>query len=123
MHIQLEPHEAHTIQAYHDTSIKINNIIYHDNLIVSRHHLITPWNVSFDPSCNQTPLKPILELEPELIILGARNPYQLRQSILTTTVPKGSIGIECMSLDAACRTFNILLSEHRNIVAGFIMTF
>ena len=30
------------------------------------------------------------------------------------------IGIECMSIGAACRTYNILLSEHRAVVAGFI---
>jgi uncharacterized protein len=30
------------------------------------------------------------------------------------------IGIEVMTTDAACRTFNVLVSESRNVVAALI---
>ncbi len=117
MQIQLEAHETHTIQAYGDTEIKINHVIYHNNLILSRHTLITPWII-------QETSTQLLDLEPEIVILGTHTPDKLRQLEVTKNLMqqlcKKQIGVECMKLDAACRTFNILLSEHRHVVAGFV---
>jgi uncharacterized protein len=117
MQIQLEAHETHTIQAYSDTEIKINQVMYHTNLILSRDTLITPWAI--EEASTQ-----LLDLNPEIIILGTHTPNQLRQlghlKKLEQQLCEKQIGIECMTIDAACRTFNILLSEHRRVVAGFI---
>ncbi len=120
MQIQLEAHETHTIQAYSDTEIKINHILYHSNLILSRHTLITPWIIQ---ETSQTSTQ-LLDLNPEVIILGTHTPDKLRRlesiQTLIQQLCEKQIGVECMTLDAACRTFNILLSEHRQVVAGFI---
>jgi uncharacterized protein len=117
MQIQLEAHEIHTIQAYSETEIKINQIIYHTDLILSRDTLITPWAI-------QDAATLMLNLNPEVIILGTDTPDQLRHlnyfKQLEQSLVEQQIGMEYMTLDAACRTFNILLGEHRRVVAGFI---
>jgi uncharacterized protein len=114
MQIQLEAHETHTIQAYSNTEIKLNHVTYHADFIVSRDTLITPWDITQDG------LQPILDLKPELIILGTHTPNALRQLDSIKQLCNQQIGIECMTIDAACRTFNILLSEYRHVVAGFM---
>ena len=120
MQIQLETHETHTIQAYNDTEIKVNDVRYHTSFIVSRDSLITPWTLLDTAELNEDLLQPLLDLEPEVIILGSKAPNVLRRLDCIRQLCEKHIGIECMTRDAACRTFNILLSEHRRVVAGFI---
>ncbi|MDX2345288.1 MAG: MTH938/NDUFAF3 family protein [Legionella sp.] len=113
MQIQLEAHETHTIQAYSHTEIKINHIAYDSNFIISRDTLITPWVL-------QDSLNLILDLKPEILIFGTNTPDFLRRSDIIRQFAEKQIGVECMARDAACRTFNLLLSEHRRVVAGFL---
>ena len=120
MQIQLEAHETHTIQAYTDTEIKVNNALYQTSFIVSRDTLITPWAIQSADELNERLLQPILDLAPEIIILGTKNPSALQRLDILKKLCEKHIGVECMAIDAACRTFNILLSEHRRVVAGFI---
>ncbi len=114
MQIQQETHEKHTIQAYSNEEIKINNVSYQQNLIVSHDQIITPWDIERETTR-------LLDLSPELILLGTHHPEQLRASENIQKLCNAQIGIECMQLDAACRTFNLLLGEHRHVVAGFIL--
>ena len=120
MQIQLEAHETHTIQAYNDTEIKVNDVSYNTSFIVSRDSLISPWAIQDAAKLNQDLLQPILDLNPEIIILGTHTPGALQRLDVVRQLCEKHIGIECMRLDAAARTFNILLSEHRRVVAGFI---
>ncbi|MCH9756576.1 MAG: hypothetical protein K0U37_05230 [Gammaproteobacteria bacterium] len=120
MQIQLEDRETHTIQAYSDTEIKVNDITYKTSFILSRDTLITPWAIQNAAKLNQTHLQPMLDLDPEIIILGTEQPDTLRRLNAVRQLCEKHIGIECMALGAASRTFNILLSEHRRVVAGFI---
>ncbi len=122
MQIQLEAHETHTIQAYTDTEIKVNDALYQTSFIVSRDTLITPWAIQSADKLNERLLQPILDLAPEIIILGTKNPSALQRLDMLKKLCEQHIGVECMTIDAACRTFNILLSEHRRVVAGFIFS-
>lgn len=121
MQIQLEARETHTIQAYSDTEIKVNNISYHQSLIVSHDTIMSPWEVLHPSEVTEDLLQPILQLNPEIIILGTHMPEHLRSLSCLKKLCEQHIGIECMTLDAACRTFNVLLGEHRRVVVGFIL--
>ena len=111
MHIHLEKNAPHAIQSYSDTAVIINDITYQDNLIVSANALISPWD---------TQIEAMLPLNPEVIILGhTSTSFQLPIAV-RAQLSKLKIGIECMNLGAACRTFNILLSEDRAVVLGIV---
>ncbi len=120
MQIQLESRETHTIQAYSETEIKVNHISYQHSLIVGHDTVISPWDITDAQALTEKLLTPILKLEPEIIILGTEKPQHLRNLTCIKKLCEKQIGIECMALDAACRTFNVLLGEHRRVVAGFI---
>ncbi len=120
MQIQKEARDTYTVQAYDDTSIKIDDVVYHSSLIVSRDTLISPWEIATPMGLNEALLQPILALNPEVIILGASQSDTLRALEVVKQLCEKQIGVECMSLGAASRTFNLLLSEHRHVVAGFI---
>ena len=121
MHIQLETPDKHTIQSYTNEQVTVNGTLYQRSLIVSKQTIVTPWAVYCVDDLNEITLEPILELEPEIILIGHQDlgkpvPISILQYLSTRR-----LGIECMSIGAMSRTFNVLLSEHRQVVAGIIL--
>ena len=55
----------------------------------------------------------LLKYKPEILIIGTGEIQQFISPSLYKDYIKNRIGIECMTNSAACRTYNILLSEHR----------
>ncbi len=66
-------------------------------------------------------LQTLAELKPELVIIGTgKTQYFLPPNILAPLY-KNRIGVEIMNTDAACRTFNLLLSEGRSVLAALFV--
>ena len=119
MQINLEENETHAIQSYSDTQVMINHIIHEQNLIINQKNLITPWSLPLKPNVQDMQL--LLDLKPEIIIIGHAHPTALNlPASISTALANLRIGIECMPLGAACRTYNILLSEKRAVVLGVL---
>ena len=120
MEIQLEAREPHTIQSYSDTAITINHEVYAKSIILNHDTLISDWPVTQASELNAALLDALIALKPEIIILGSHNPDALRRLDIIRQLCEQNIGIECMDIGAACRTFNVLLSEERAVVVGII---
>ena len=123
MQINLESSDIHTITSYSDSQITVNNTAYNDSLIISRQVIISPWPVHSVVELSEDLLKPILELQPEVIIIGHNQLGVQVPIMLVQYLANQRIGVECMSIGAASRTFNVLLGEQRNVVLGVILDF
>ncbi len=121
MHINLEAADAHAVQSYSDNSIQIDSIVYKDSLIVSRKKIITDLTIKNISDIKESCLKLLLEGMPELILIGHKETGVFPPVSIINTLAQQKIGFECMSLGAACRTYNILLSEGRSVTACFIL--
>jgi len=121
MQIHLEAPDKHTIKSYGDSQITVNNVTYNDSLIIGRQVIISPWPVHSLLELTEDLLKPILELQPEVIIIGHNQPNVQIPMMLVQFLAKQGVGIECMSIGAASRTFNVLLGEQRDVVAGMMI--
>ena len=121
MHINLETTEQHAIQSYEDGKIQINSIIYENSLIVSSKEIITDLTIRHIQNMEDNYLQLLLTLKPELIIIGHTDLGKFPPLLILSRLSQQQIGIECMNTGAACRTYNVLLSEHRSVVAGFII--
>lgn len=53
--------------------------------------------------------------QPELIVVGTGSKQQFLPPKLQMLIAKERIGLEVMATPAACRTFNILMSEDRKV--------
>lgn len=120
MHINQEAREKHSVQAYSDSEIKINEIHYSHNLIICREEVMTDWPIKIIDDLDETHLSPLLVHQPEIIIIGHSQLGKFAPMSIRQTLSKERIGLETMSIGAACRTFNILLGEHRRVVLGII---
>ncbi|MFT4058281.1 MAG: Mth938-like domain-containing protein [Legionella sp.] len=121
MHIHLETAENHAIQAYSDHQIQINSVVYEQSLIVSKEEIFTELTIKNIQNIDENYLQQLLQLKPEVIIIGHKNTGKFPPMSIIEQLAQQHIGIECMSIGAACRTYNVLLSEDRCVVAGFIL--
>lgn len=119
MHIQLEAHDKHAIRSYTEQEITVGEIVYRQSIIVGR-DVISEWPVRSVQELNEKNLERILILEPEVIIVGYQQSGLFIPASILQYLSQQRIGIECMSIGAACRTFNVLLSEQRKVVAAII---
>ena len=59
---------------------------------------------------------------PEVILLGTGNRLQFPHPRLTQPLQQAGIGLEAMDTVAACRTYNILMAEGRQVLAALLPT-
>ncbi len=59
----------------------------------------------------------ILDLEPEVVLLGTGLRQVFPAAAFGAQFLRAGIGYEVMDTGAACRTFNVLVSERRRVVA------
>lgn len=121
MQINLETNAPYTVQAYSDTEIQINSTGYTQSLVVSNHELIQDWPIRCIDDLDERHLPPLLKHQPEIILIGHRDTGRFASAQTYQQLAQNRIALECMSIGAACRTFNVLLSEDRRVVLGIIL--
>ncbi|MDT8319861.1 MAG: Mth938-like domain-containing protein [Xanthomonadales bacterium] len=118
MDLSLErPGDHHYIRSVSSAGIRILEETHTGPLIVSADTLITDWAVKSTNELNDTTLTPVFELQPEVVLLGTGDKQVFPPPELMMCFHNRGIGIEVMNTPAACRTFNVLVSELRNVVA------
>lgn len=101
--------------------IRVNDETITSNVLISPQQLIANWSAQSFANITLNHLEPIAALEPDIVILGSgHEPHLLPGKLMSFFLEQG-IGIECMNTPAACRTFNVLMSEGRNAVAALII--
>jgi uncharacterized protein len=63
----------------------------------------------------------MLALKPELVVFGSGNKLRFARPALYRGLISARIGIETMDLAAACRTYNVLSSEGRSVLAALLI--
>ena len=114
------PHEGYVITSYDSNSICINGKTFSSSLIVTAAQLETDWEIAAIESLQANHIDQLLSFNPELIIIGTGNSLVFPAVEVYSAIIKRGIGIEFMDTGAACRTYNILMGEGRDVVAGLI---
>ncbi len=109
------------ITAYKSGIISINHQPYNHSLIVLPTEVITDWSVIDFEALSAEDFSRIANLKPEVVLLGTGEKHRFIHPRLTTALTEKGIPVECMTTDAACRTYNILMSEGRKVVAALIV--
>ncbi len=81
---------------------------------------IRPWPPQRFDALTQAHFDQLLELGPELVIFGSGAALRFVAPPLLRGLVERSIGFEVMGSAAACRTFNVLVSERRSVVAALL---
>lgn len=102
-------------------TVVIGDETLQQSVIVGARLLERNWPVRDVVDLTADTVKPLLALQPELVILGVGEHQRMPPPPIAALFMQHHIGFECMNLGAACRTFNILMSENRRAVAALIL--
>jgi uncharacterized protein len=91
------------------------------SFILSPRTLIENWPVTDVTTLAPEDLQPLLELEPELVLLGSGAAQAFPPPATMAACLSRGIGLETMTNAAAARTFNVLASEDRRVVVAFVL--
>ena len=92
-----------------------------NSFILTPSQVIQDWTYSNVDDFTAGSFDLLLQQQPELILLGTGSKIQFPSQQLLQNVHQAGIGIEVMNNASACRTFNVLVSENRFVVAGFLI--
>ena len=114
--------DAHyLIHAYAPGQVTVNVEVLTCSLIVSPEQLIRDWPPTRFEELNADHLHIAAVLHPEILLLGTGAQLRFPHPSLLAELYSQGIGIEVMDTAAACRTYNILVSEGRRVVAALLM--
>lgn len=111
---------AHAVTARAPGEVRIAGRSYQRSLVVNATAIIDPWPVN-DVSGIAPALDAALELRPEILILGTGERQVFPEPQVFAAVAARGIGLEVMDNGAACRTYNVLLAEGRNVALALIL--
>ena len=100
--------------------ILVNQERYHTPLLLSPSRIHPDWVKDFS-SLDIVHFETILDLKPELVLFGSGNVFRFPPLPLTQPLIDHGIGLEVMDTAAACRTYTVLASEGRQVVAALIV--
>ena len=82
---------------------------------------VAPWAAATFEELTPAHFEQIALLEPELVIFGSGTRLRFAPPLWLQALMTRRIGVETMDTAAACRTFNVLVSEQRSVVAALII--
>jgi uncharacterized protein len=91
------------------------------SFIMTPQRLIKNWPPRSVQQLTTSHFEELFELEPEVLLLGTGKFLVFPPLELTTPLMTKGVGVEVMDTAAACRTYNILVSEGRNVAGAFIL--
>ncbi|MBI5041973.1 MAG: Mth938-like domain-containing protein [Gammaproteobacteria bacterium] len=109
------------IRAYAPGRVTVNEDALTRSLIVSAEQLIRDWPPQGFEELTPVHLRTVIELRPEILLLGTGAQLRFPHPSLLAELHSQGIGIEVMDTAAACRTYNILVSEGRRVAAALLM--
>ena len=112
---------TNVIRAFNDTSIDINNKTYTESLVIGNHVLVDQWGISHIDDLTDQHWQDLLQHKPEVILVGTGKTLIFPHPSSYALAIKAGTGVEFMDTAAACRTYNVLVSEDRPVIAGIIL--
>ena len=121
-HMKLQPDQfnAPFISAYEPGWIEVNNHKYTGSLVISSQSGCSPWSVGQFEALNAECFHELMRFKPELIVFGSGRTLRFPKPLWLAGLMQHGIGVESMDTPAACRTYNILASEGRRVLAALL---
>ncbi|MGO4328677.1 Mth938-like domain-containing protein [Cupriavidus sp. 2TAF22] len=116
-----QPNALNTVTAYGPGYIEINMVRYTDSVLVMPEGEVRPWPVRHFEDLEPAHFEGLLEHAPEVVLLGTGSRLRFPHPRLTASLARRHVGVDAMDLQAACRTYNILMAEGRKVAAVLLL--
>ncbi|OGA03782.1 MAG: hypothetical protein A3I00_04430 [Betaproteobacteria bacterium RIFCSPLOWO2_02_FULL_64_12] len=107
--------------AYGAGYVMVNRQRHEKSVVVLRDRIITDWTATSFEALAAAHLEALVGLGQEIILLGTGNTLRFPRPEILRPLIEAGIGLEVMDVQAACRTFNILVAEERRVGAALLL--
>jgi len=122
MQLTLEnPDFRYLLRGISADGVLVNDKTLNSSFILTPNELVENWRPASSLELVADDMQALLDLNPVLVILGTGSRQQFPSAAVMAACLIRGIGIEVMDNAAAARTFNVLATEGRKVVAGFIV--
>ena len=111
---------SNIVTGYGETYVDVKGIRYGTNIIVMKNRLIENWTAADFASLALKDFQLLADLDVEIVLVGTGATFRFPSPELLQPFMRAHRGFEMMDTHAACRTYNVLLSEGRNTAAALV---
>ncbi len=116
-----QPQSLNTVTAYGPGYIEINLVRHTNSVLVMPEGEVRPWPVDRFEDLEPAHFEQLSELGPEVVLLGTGSRLRFPHPRLTASLARRHVGVDAMDMQAACRTYNILMAEGRKVAAVLLL--
>ena len=100
----------------------VNNNTYDRSLILSPQAIWPNEYLAHNAvSTEEAAFMPFISLKPQVFLFGTGETQQFLSPWLQALLYQHRIGVEAMTTSAACRTYNVLLAEGRQVIVSLLL--
>lgn len=112
--------DKNVITGYGPDYVQINGTEHRGNLVVLPDRVETGWTAGGFEALDAAGFATLAALECEVLLIGTGERQRFPSPALLRPLIEAQIGFEIMDVPAACRTYNILMGENRNVAAALL---
>jgi|SRR6185295_8387272 len=113
------PGGVHLVTAYGADYVVVNGVRYQDSVVVLPERVLA-WEGHSFAALKSDDFGFLATLQAEIVLLGTGARQRFPHPRLSAPLAQARIGLEVMDLQAACRTYNILVAEERKVAAALL---
>jgi uncharacterized protein len=110
-----------TFTGYGEGYVLVNNQRHDQSLVVLPERLVTDWAATTFEALAPEHLAALSQLDCEILLLGTGAKLRFPRPEILRPLIERRIGVEVMDVQAACRTYNILMAEERKVAAALLL--
>ena len=121
MKIALDRNPGLVVTGAGDGWIRVGTEEIRHNVVLTPDAVVPGWAPQGFDALGEADFAALLAHQPEIVLLGTGPAQHFAHPRLIAPLHAARVGVETMATLAACRTFNILSSEGRRVVAALIV--
>lgn len=122
--MKFQPERAegvNVISRQEPSALWVQGVAYAHSILVPWSGAVQRWPAAVPGDLQPAHFEALLALQPELVIFGSGPRLSFVRPAMYRALIDRHIGIETMDTPAACRTYNVLAGEGRQVVAALLL--
>ena len=112
------PSHLNLVRQYENGAVVVGEQRITRPFIITPSRLILDWSAQSLETLGPADLEPLFATGAQVVLLGAGENQMFTSAAVRARFRTQRVALECMTLGAACRTYNILAGEERPVAAG-----
>lgn len=121
MELQQTSGEGPHIKAFTDGKLVVDDEEYSSSIVVQAEQSVSVWRPQSIEDLQEDDIVDLVAMNPGLLLLGTGIVQCFPNEKLLMPLYEAQIGVEIMDTAAACRTYNLLMSEGRDVLAALMV--